>query len=113
MNPCLSSNKGKCFGDHMSVQFVINMDKLNGIRRKVTYTKYHRMNIKEFMENLQSFQHLSKCEGSVDEPVEAHKKGAPNIINRHAPSCFKVISLRTETDNLRYGKKIWRNADRT
>ena len=26
-DPCLSSNRGKSFGDHLAVQFIINMDK--------------------------------------------------------------------------------------
>jgi len=43
--PCFSSNKGKSFGDHMAVQFVVNIDKPNCIRIKITH-KYRCINIK-------------------------------------------------------------------
>ena len=72
---CLSSNKGKSFGDHLAVQFIINMDKLDCIQRKIRYRKYHNINIKEFSEDLQSFHYLYNREGSDDEIVEIHNKG--------------------------------------
>jgi hypothetical protein len=39
------------------------------------------------MEDLQSFQHLSKYKLSVGGLVVAYSKGAQSIINRHSPSC--------------------------
>jgi len=46
-DPCLSSIKGKSFGDHLAVQFVINMHKHDCIRRKITHRKYHGINIQK------------------------------------------------------------------
>jgi len=51
-DPCLSSNKGKSFDDHLAVQFIINMDKTDCIQRKIRYRKYRGINIKEFIEDL-------------------------------------------------------------
>ena len=69
------------------------------------------------MQDLQSSQHLSNCEGSVDELKGAYNKGDQSIINHHAPSCSKIISLSPETprysDKLRSAKKIRRKAERT
>ena len=56
--------------------------------------------------------YILKFEGSVDELVEAYNKGVQSIINHHAPSCSKIITLRPEaswyTDYLRSAKKISR-----
>jgi len=73
------------------------MDKSDCIQRKIRYRKYRGINNKEFIEDLQSSQHLINCEGSVDELVEAYDKGVQTIINNHAPSCSKIITLRPET----------------
>jgi hypothetical protein len=51
---CLSSNKVKSFGDHLAIQFIINMDKTDYIQRKITYRKYLGIDIKEFIEDLLS-----------------------------------------------------------
>ena len=42
----LSSNKGTSFGDHLAVQFIINIDKPDCIQGKIIYRKYRDMNIK-------------------------------------------------------------------
>ena len=72
-DPYLSSKKGKSFGDHLAVQFIINMDKPDCIQRKI---KYRDINIKECIEDLRSSQHLSNCEGPDEELLEAYNKGA-------------------------------------
>ena len=59
--PCLSSNKGKTFGDHLAVKFIINMDGSDCIQRKIKYRKYGGINIKDFIEDLQSSQQMSNC----------------------------------------------------
>ena len=51
-DPCLGSNKGKSFGDHLVVKFIINMDKSDCIQRNIRYKKYRDINIKEFIEDL-------------------------------------------------------------
>ena len=116
-DPCLSSNKDKPFGDQLAVQFIINMDKPDCIQRKIRYRKYRGINIKDLIEDLQSSQRLSNCEGSVDELVEAYNKGVQSIRNDHVPSYSKIITLRPETpwysDKLRSAKKIRRKAERT
>jgi len=61
-DPCLSSNTVKSFSHHLAVLFIINMDKPDSIRRKITYRIYHALNIKEFIEDLQSSQDPIKCE---------------------------------------------------
>ena len=86
-DPCLSNNKGKTFGDHLAVEFIINMKNPNCILRKIRYRKYHGIDIKEFIDELQSSQHLSNCEGSVHELVEVNNKGVQSIINHHSQSC--------------------------
>ena len=35
---------------------------------------------------MESAQHMSKLEGSVNELVKTYNKGVQSIINRHAPS---------------------------
>ena len=92
-DPCIRSNKGKSFGDHLAVQFIINMDKIDCIQRKIRYRKYRGINIEEFIEDLQSSQQLSNCEGSVDELIEPYNKGVQSIINHHAPSVKKSSRL--------------------
>jgi len=114
--PCLSNNKGKSFGDHLAVQIIINMDNSNCIRRKITYRKYRCLNIKEFIVDPHSSQHMSKCEGSLDEVVETYNKGVKSIINHHDPSVSQTITLRPETswyaDKLRSSTKMWSKAER-
>ena len=82
-DPCLSSNKGKSFGDHLAVQFNFNMDKSDCIQRNIRYRKYRGINNKEFIEDLQSSQHLINCEGSVDELVEAYDKACSFVFKNH------------------------------
>jgi len=57
-------------------------DESDCMRREITYRKYCGINIKEFIEALQSSQDLIKCEGSVDElvkPMTKVSKGTPHI----------------------------------
>ena len=104
-DPCLSSDKGKSFGDHLAVQFV-------WYHMKFTYRRFCGINVKEIMEDIQ----LSKCEGAVDELVKAYYKRVQSFINHHAPSCSKIITWRLETpwysNNLRSAKKICRKEER-
>jgi len=51
-DPYLSGNKGKSFGDHLAVQFIINMDKPDCIQRKIRYRTNRGINIKECIEDL-------------------------------------------------------------
>ena len=44
-DPCVSINKGKSFGDHLAVEFIINMGKTDCIQRKNRYIKYGGINI--------------------------------------------------------------------
>ena len=55
-DPCLSVNRSKSFGEHLAVQFVINMDKPGYMCRKIAHRKFRGINIK----------HLSKWDGSVN-----------------------------------------------
>ena len=70
------------------------------------------------MEDLQSSQHLNKCERWVDEPeVETCNKSVQCTINQLAPSCSKIIALRPETpwssDKFRSAKKTQRKVERS
>ena len=47
-------------GDHLTVQLIINTD---CIQSNIIYRKYRCINITEFIEDLQSSQHLSNCDG--------------------------------------------------
>ena len=71
------------------------MDKPDYKRRKITCRTYLGINIKEFMEYFPSSasEYLNKCNGSVDELVEAYNKDVQSIINHLVPSCSKLISL--------------------
>ena len=73
------------------------------------------MNIKEFTDDIQSSQHLSKSEKSVDELIEVHNKGVQSVYNHPVPSCSNIIRLRPETPwcfgKLRSAKKIRRKAE--
>jgi len=77
------------------------------------YRTYRGINIREFNEDLQSSQHLSNCEGSVYELVEAYNKGVQTIINHHDP-CSEIITLRSwYSDKHRSSKKVRRKVERT
>ena len=69
------------------LRFFIKMNKPDCTGSKITHRNFRGINIKEFMEDLQSSQHLSKCEGSVDELIEDDNKGLKNINNHYFPSC--------------------------
>ena len=56
------------------------MDKPDCIQRKIKYTRYRGINIKKFIDDLQSSERLNDCEGSVDEVVEPYNKGVQAII---------------------------------
>jgi len=56
------------------------MDKPDCIQRKINYTRYRGINIKKFIEDLQSSEYLNDCDGSVDEVVEPYNNGVQAII---------------------------------
>ena len=82
------------------------------IRRKIRYRKSWGINIEEVIEDLQSSQHLSKYDGSVDELVEAYRKSVQISINHNAPSGSNITTLRSEAPWYS-DKKIRKKAERT
>jgi len=73
------------------------MDYPDSIRTNVTHRMYRGINIQENMENLQSSQHLSKCEGSIMGVVETNNKSVQCVITRHASSCLNMVVLKPES----------------
>ena len=43
----VDDDKSESSGDHLAVQFIINMDKPSYVQKRETYCKYHDINISE------------------------------------------------------------------
>jgi len=84
-----------------------------GYKERYRIRRYCIIYIIIYMEDVQSSQNLSNCEGSVDELVEAYNQG---ISNHHALCCSHISRLKLETpfysDKLISVKKFRRKAEK-
>lgn len=78
----------------MDVLFIINMNKSNYIRIKITFRMHRNINILELKEDLKSFQLNNECYCSVGELMKEHTKGVHSFINRDSFCCSKIITFR-------------------
>jgi hypothetical protein len=115
-DPCLSDKTGKPAGDHLSVNFSINMKKPPRPKKDITYRKLRGICIDDFVTDLSKSSVLNSTDGTVDELVEAYNTGIQVLIDQHAPLCKKTITLRPNTpwysDEVRSAKQNRKKAEK-
>lgn len=115
-DPCLFNNHGETSGDHLAVIFHVKMRKPRAPKKQVSYRKLKDINVSDFVSDIQLCPPLSTIDGSLEELVCAYNENLSAIVDKHAPLCTKVITMRPNapwfTDEVREAKHERRRRER-
>ncbi len=100
-DPCLCDNKGRPSGDHLAVYFSAKMRKPSRVQKRVTFRRLRNICVPDFITGINGCSLLHDTDKPVDELVDAYSSGIQALIDKYAPLCTKVITLRPHAPGTR------------
>jgi hypothetical protein len=100
--------------DHLGIAFSAAITKPPRPRKEVTCRKTNGIDFDAFARDIENCVALNQTDGSADELVTLYNRCLSEILDRHAPMCTRVITLRPETPwyneeirNVKHQRRKW------
>ena len=116
-DPALCNQHGHISGDHFAIQFGINLNKPARTRKEVSFRRIRNISVQDFANDIKECPALNNTSMPLEELVDAYNTNLKALMDKHAPLCTKVITLRPNapwySDELREAKHEKRRCERT
>jgi hypothetical protein len=114
IDPVLCNQHGDLAGDHYAIQLKINLSKPARPRKQVSFRKTRNICIRDFAHDIMHIHALNDTNRPLDDLVDAYNSSLKALMDKHAPLCTKVITLRpnapwysVEVREAKHKKRRW------